>query len=332
MRYETLGRSDVKVSVIGQGTGQFGTRAWGYKSTFDDQDIKQTVKEDIDSGINLFDTAETYGNGLSETLLGDALKGYDREDFVVITKVAPWNLGYEKIIKAADRSLSRLGLRYVDIYMVHYPNPLVPMKGTFRAMERLVKDGKIRFIGVSNFHPIQLKMAQDILAHEEIVANEIEYNILSRRSEYYTIPYCKSQKIAIITFSPLAGGMLTGRYSTSYRPEDRARAFNFAARNLRRADKLYTVLGDIAKNRHSSISQISLSWIASHQSCIPIPASLKAQEAQENAMAGSFTLTQGEIERINEASPSLPMMTYAFDHYVIRPISWMNATLKNYTS
>ena len=263
-------------------------------------------------------------------MLGAALKEHKRDDFVIITKVAPWNFRYDDVIRAANRSLERLGTNFIDLYMPHYPYPLTPMTGTFRAMERLVKEGKVRFIGTSNFHPIQLKMAQNSLSHEEIVANEIEYNILSRRSENRTIPYCVSQKISIVTFSPLAGGMLTGRFTSQYRPQDRPRAFNFVARNLSETEELFRVLGDIARERGSTMPQVALGWIVSHHSCIAIPASLNPQEAEENSVAGTLTLTQKEIWRINETSPSLPAATYTFDHYIIRPISWINAVMKNY--
>jgi len=146
---------------------------------------------------------------------------------VIISKVAPWNLGYNNVIKAAEKSLRRLNVDTIDLYLVHYPNPLIPMKETFRAMEMLVKKGKIRYIGVSNFSEYMLERAQEELSSNEIVANEIEYNILSRRAEKRIIPYCKRQNIGIIAYSPLAGGVLTGKYFFSNPPRDRARAFIF---------------------------------------------------------------------------------------------------------
>jgi len=201
-----LGKSDLKVSVIGLGTGQFGAKAWGYKALYDDEDILKIIHTAIEHGINLFDTAETYGDGLSEALLGRALRDYGRDEFVIVTKVAPWNLRYKGVLHAAERSLRRLGLKTIDLYLIHYPNPLVPAKETFRALEDLVKIGKVRYIGVSNFGKELLKKAQAILSSSEIIANEIEYNILSRRAERDVIPYCKEHGIGIIAYSPLAGG------------------------------------------------------------------------------------------------------------------------------
>jgi myo-inositol catabolism protein IolS len=222
LRYTKLGNSDLKVSVIGQGTGQFGTKTWGYGLTFNKNDVFATIRSDIEHGINTFDTAETYADGLSETLLGSALKEYNRDDVIVISKVAPWNLRRDNVIKAADATISRLGLKYIDLYLVHYPNPFIRLNETFSGLERLVAEGKVRFIGTSNFHPIQLRHAQESCKREEIVANEIEYNIVSRFSEKYTIPYCIKNKIGVICFSPLAGGVLTGRYTYGKPPNDRA--------------------------------------------------------------------------------------------------------------
>ena len=278
MRYTELGKSNLKPSVIGQGSGQFGTTAWGYNSRFNSQDVFKTVRREMELGINLFDTAETYGNGVAEVLLGQALSGYRRDEYIVVSKVAPWNAGYDDVIKAADRSLKRLNTNVIDLYLVHYPNPLVPMKHTFRALETLVRRGKVRFIGTSNFSPFQLKRAQEALAHEEITANEIEYNILSRRSEQRTIPYCRDLRIGVIAYSPLAGGILTGRFTADNAPRDRARAFNFLAQKsfLQNTYPLFQTLKEIADSRTMTISQVALSWIISQDVAIPIPAALES--------------------------------------------------------
>lgn len=332
VKYRKLGKSGLKVSVIGLGTGQFGSKAWGYGIRFGDDDIIKIIQSAIDFGINVFDTAETYGYGKSEILLGKALSSYDRDDFVIISKVAPWNLRYENVIKAAERSLKRLNIDTIDLYLVHYPNPLIPMKETFRAMERLVKEGKVRYIGVSNFCEYMLKKAEENLSFTEIVANEIEYNILSRRAEKRIIPYCEKQKIGIIAYSPLAGGILTGEYSFNNPPRDRARAFNFLARKsfLKRTRPLFKILKEIACEKGASIAQVALSWIISHPSCIAIPAALTYQQVKDNAKAGDLILSSEHINRINNVAPSLGSLIYMFDHFVIRPISWMKEATKTF--
>lgn len=331
MLYRRLGKSDLKASVIGLGTGQFGARAWGYGVKYNDDDIMILIRTAIEHGINVFDTAETYGDGISETLLGKALKDYDRDDFVVITKVAPWNLRYKNVIKAAERSLKRLGLKTIDLYLIHYPNPLIPIRETFRALEDLVKIGKVRYIGVSNFGKKLLEKAQNNLSSEAIVANEIEYNILSRRAEIDTIPYCKVQNIAIIAYSPLAGGILTGRYSIFNPPRDRARAFNFYAKRgfLKKTETLFRVLRELAENKGASISQIALSFIIHDPAFIAIPAALSQEQVIENADSHKIVLTQEETSKIRESAPTIDIGAYLFDNYIIRPISWTKATVKH---
>jgi len=335
LKYRELGKSDLKVSVIGLGTGQFGSKPWGYGIKFGDEDIIKIIQHAVDFGINVFDTAETYGYSKSEMLLGKALNSYDRDDFVIVSKVAPWNLGYKNVIKAAERSLRRLNVDIIDLYLVHYPNPLIPMKETFRAMERLIRDGKVRYIGVSNFSGYMLEKAEENLSSTEIVVDEIEYNILSRRAEREIIPYCKRQNIGIIAYSPLAGGVLTGKYSFSNPPRDRARAFNFLARRtfLERAQPLFNVLREIAEEKRASVAQVALSWIISrHSLCITIPAALTCEQVKDNAKAGDLILSSEDIKRINDAAISLGFSTYVFDHYVIRPISWMKETIKHFLS
>jgi len=331
LRYIKLGRSDLKVSVIGLGTGQFGSKAWGYGVRYGDKDIIYIIQRAMEVGINIFDTAETYGYGKSEMLLGEALKGYDRDDFVIITKVAPWNLRYKDVIKAALRSLKRLTLKEIDLYLIHYPNPFIPLKETLRAMEMLVREGKVRYIGVSNFNVWLLRKAEENLKSTEIVANEIEYNILSRRAEKETIPYCLKNKIAIIAYSPLAGGILTGKYTPNNPPRDRARAFNFLARKhiLAKAQPLLNTMKKIAEEKGATISQIALSWITSRPLHIAIPAALSVKEVEQNAMAADIMLSWKEIERINQATIELDYFTYVFDHYIVRHISWIKEAFKN---
>ena len=335
MKYRKLGKSDLKVSVIGLGTGQFGSKPWGYGIGFGDEDVTKIIQHAIDLGINVFDTAETYGYGKSEMLLSEALNSHDRDEFVIVSKVAPWNLGYKNVIKAAERSSRRLNVDIIDLYLVHHPNPLIPMKETFRAMEMLVKEGKVKYIGVSNFSDYMLKKAEENLSSSEIVVDEIEYNILSRRAEKGIIPYCERQNIGIIAYSPLAGGVLAGKYSFSNPPRDRARAFNFLARRtfLEKAQPLFEVLREIAEEKRASVAQVALSWIVSrHSLCIAIPAALTCEQVEDNTKASDLILSSEDIGRIDKVAVSLGSSGYIFDHYVIRPISWTKETIKHFFS
>ena len=318
MLYRRLGRSDLKVSVIGLGTAQFGNKMWGYGIKYNKKDVFNIIQTAIDCGINLFDTAEVYADGLSEILLGQAIKEYDRDDFVIVTKVAPWNLRYKKLIKSVGRSLKRLNIDSIDLCLIHHPNPLIPLKETFRAMEDLVKLGKIKYIGVSNFDRRLLVKAQHCLSFSEIVADEIECNIFSWRYQQKTISYCRKQKISIIGYSPLAGGILTGKYSMWKPPRDRARAFNFYSRKsfLKKAQPLFCTLRNLAKKKHATMAQIALSFVIRDPTCIAIPAALNPEEVEKNAGAYRIILTQHEVAQIKRAVITLNPFTYYFKEYI----------------
>ncbi len=329
LRFRVLGNSDLKVSVIGLGAAQFASKVWGYGTRFNDDHVLQIISKGLDCGINFIDTAEAYGDGLSETLIGKAIKER-RDDVVIATKVSPWNLRYRSVLKAATRSLSRLEVDSIDLYQIHFPNPLVPLKETLNAMERLVKEGKVRCIGVSNFNVGQLRKVQECLRNAEVVSNEIEYNLLSRKAETDVIPYCNKEGLTVIAYSPLAGGILNGAYGPHHRPKDRARAFNFWSypRQLKKAEQLFRVLGDIAKDRGVSVSQVALSRIIATPSCVAIPAALSYQEVQDNADATNLVLSGNDLRRIDDAAVSLDLFLQAI-LFIIKRISWTKEVVRN---
>ncbi len=148
--YVRLGRTDIKISTVGIGTWQFGTEGWGYGRDFTREDAIEAVREAFSNGINFIDTAEAYGGGLSEKMVGEAVRDF-REEVVIATKISPRHLGYRDIFKALKGSLKRLGTSYVDLYQVHWPYCYFPVRDTMKAMRELVRDGKIRAVGVSNF-------------------------------------------------------------------------------------------------------------------------------------------------------------------------------------
>ncbi len=149
MEYRRLGKSDLKVSVIGLGAWQYGTREWGYGRDFTREDAIRTIHRALELGINWIDTAEVYGNGESERIVGEAIRGR-REEVIVATKVWVTHLRYDDVVKAAEGSLRRLGVDCIDLYQVHWPNAYVPVSETMRAMDRLAREGKIWYVGVSN--------------------------------------------------------------------------------------------------------------------------------------------------------------------------------------
>ena len=146
MEFKELGKSGIKISAVGLGTWQWGSREWGWGRLYGKNDLVNAFDEAIEIGINLVDTAEVYGRGRSEQILGEAIRNH-REQVVIATKVWPLNLGYGRLLKAADRSRRRLGIDVIDLYQVHWPNPLVPIRNTMKAMKKLVQDGKVRCVG-----------------------------------------------------------------------------------------------------------------------------------------------------------------------------------------
>jgi aryl-alcohol dehydrogenase-like predicted oxidoreductase len=329
VKYRILGTSDLKASVIGLGTGQIGAATWGWGSKYDKNHVIKVIHKALDSGITLFDTAEMYGGGMSETLLGEALAGYERDDLVVVTKVAPWNLSHDGVIRAAERSLSRLGRRTLDLYLIHYPNPLVRLSETLRAMETLVKSGKVRHIGVSNFGRPLLRKACENLSTTKFVADEIEYNLFSHRTKSRLWPYCRSNDISLIAFSPLAGGLLTGKYSSDLVPGDRARAFNFLSRGrfLKKAEPLLGTLNEIARERGVSVPQVALSYLVREEGIHAIPAALTEEEVLENTSVTEISLNSYDAERIRSNLVSVDVPTYIFDNFIVRPISWTKSSV-----
>jgi aryl-alcohol dehydrogenase-like predicted oxidoreductase len=329
VKYRSLGNTDLRASVIGLGTGQIGAVPWGWGSKYDKSHVINVIRKAVESGITLFDTAETYGGGLSEALLGQALAGYERDEFVVVSKVAPWNLSYKGVIRSAEQSLSRLGMKTLDLYLIHYPNPLSRLSETMRAMRTLVKMGKVRYVGVSNFGQSLLRHAGECLSEGKIVVDEIEYNVFSHRAKDRVWPYCRSRGIDLIAFSPLAGGLLTGNYSKDRVPGDRARAFNFLSKKrfMKKAEPLLYILKEIAKEQGATVAQVALKYTVREEGVHAIPAALTKQEAIEDSNAIEVRLTVKDTEKITNNLVSIDLPTYAFDNYVIRPISWTRSSL-----
>jgi len=254
-------------------------------------------------GINFIDTAEIYGRGKSEEIVGEAIRGH-REEVVVATKVSPLNLSHRGVIRAAERSLRRLGIDIIDLYQIHFPNPLFPIQNTMKAMKKLVKEGKVRSVGVSNFNLKKLKAAQDALAPIELASNQVRYNLLDREIEPELLPYTKAEKITIIAYSPLAQGLLTGKYTSDTRPTSFIQAVNpgFSSPNLTRLAEFQGNLSDIAKAHGKTPSQVALNWLMSKENVVAIPGVKNVEHAISDAGAVDWRLTDLEIETLEKTA------------------------------
>lgn len=301
MEYIRLGKDDLKVSVIGFGAWQASGKVWG--ADVDDEQIVKAILRTYELGVNLIDTAEAYGNGHSEEVVARAVKEIGRDNLVIATKVSGGHLRYNDVLKAAENSLKRLDIREIDLYQVHWPNPWeqVPLKHTMHAMEKLLKEGKVRAIGVSNFAVRDLEEAKRCLSDARIVSNQVRYNMLQREIEEEVIPYCSKEDIKIIAYSPLAQGVLTGKYNLDNKPSDDIRRGNrlFSDINLREISRVLTVIERIAKARHKTAAQVAMNWLLRDGNVVPIPGAKNPKQAEENAGATGWRLDEQELMEID---------------------------------
>lgn len=257
MNQKILGKTGVKISEIGQGT-------WDYNGGI------EPLRLGISMGATHIDTAEMYG---TEGVVGKAIGG-QRENVFLATKVNPSHLHYDDVIRAAESSLRRLNTNIIDLYQIHWPNPRIPIKETMKAMEELVNRGKIRYIGVSNFSVDELKEAQDSMSSQEVVSNQVEYSLQSREIENDLIPYCESQKITIIAYSPLTRGRVA-------RLKD-------------------PVLDEIASKYGKTRAQVVLNFLTSQENVVAIPKSDNVEHVRENCGASGWRLSKEDLEKINK--------------------------------
>ena len=226
MEYRTLGRTDLKISTVSLGCWAFaGGQLWGEQSQ---TRINDVVSAAIDEGVNFFDTAEAYGDGLSEERLAEAL-GTRRENILLATKVSGKNIADGKIRESCEASLARLRTETIDLYQLHWPQHQVPLEDTLGELTRLQQEGKIREIGVSNFGPLDM---DDLVQSGRVESNQLLYNLLCRQIEDQVIPRCIAQEMSVLCYSPLAQGLLTGKWKTvDDVPSSRARNRLFSSEN-----------------------------------------------------------------------------------------------------
>lgn len=303
MEYRELGRSGIKISAIGLGAWQWGSREWAWNRSYGKQDVLDACEKAMELGINFIDTAEIYGRGKSEEIVGEAIRGH-RDDVVIATKVSPLNLSHRGVMRAAERSLRRLAIDTIDLYQIHFPNLLLPIQNTMKTMKELVKQGRIRSIGASNFNLKKLKAAQEALAPVEIASNQLRYNLLDREIEPELLPYSKAEKITIIAYSPLAQGLLTGKYKSDTRPTSFIQTVNpgFSSRNLNRLAELNETLSEIAKAHGKTPPQVALNWLMSKENVVAIPGVKNMEHAVSDVGAVDWRLTDLEIKTLEKTA------------------------------
>jgi aryl-alcohol dehydrogenase-like predicted oxidoreductase len=301
LQYTHLGKSGIKISRVGLGVWQASGEWRG-----DDRKIIKAIGRSLELGVNLLDTAEVYGDGHSEKTVRKALKAYGRENFVIATKVYGAHLRYEELQRACEGSLKRMGIREIDLYQVHWPDPWeqIPLKHTMKALEKLHREGKIRSIGVSNFAVRDISEARSHLSGVEIVSDQVRYNLLQREVEEEVLPYCNREGISIIAWSPIGQGALSGRYTPKNAPKKDVRRQNqlFEPKNIRAAKKLVATLSSVAEAHESTPAQVALAWLVHKDGVIPIPGAKSPEQAEANAHSVDLKLSREELDLIQRTS------------------------------
>ncbi len=259
------------VPIVGQGTWNVPTR--GARA----DEAKRALRRGVELGMVHVDTAEMYGDGAAERLLGEAIAGLPREQLFLVSKVLPSNATYDGTIRACEASLKRMRVDYLDCYLLHWRGS-VPLAETMRALERLVRDGKTRALGVSNFEVADLEEARGALESERITCNQVLYHLRERTVETHEMPYCREHDIAVVGYTPF------GRGDWADRPGAR-------------------VLDEIARKRGATPHQIILAFLTREPINFAIPKSSTFEHVEENAGAGDLRLDSAESAAIDEAFP-----------------------------
>jgi aryl-alcohol dehydrogenase-like predicted oxidoreductase len=301
MRY--VDAEGLKTSVIGLGAWQFGTPGWGWGAEFGPDDARAIVERAIRLGITLVDTAEVYGHGESERLLGTILAGPETRDAVVLaTKLTPTWPTAERVKAAARGSLSRLGSDRIDLYQVHFPNPLVRQSSTMDGMRALQAGGLVRYVGVSNYDLRRWRGAEGALG-APVVSNQVNYSLLRRGPEQRLLPYAASAGRLVIAYSPLAQGVLSGKYRHGDAPSGvRSNNLLFSEENLRRAEPVLDALREVAAAHDATPAQIALAWVVHHPHVVAIPGAKSLAQVESNAQAADITLADDEFLHLTQAA------------------------------
>jgi aryl-alcohol dehydrogenase-like predicted oxidoreductase len=282
------------VSRIGLGTWQFGSREWGYGDAYADRAARDIVRRARELGITLFDTAEIYGFGRSERILGDAL-GQERSEVVLASKVFPVVPVPWVVRQRWSGSARRLGVGRIPLYQVHQPNPVVPDSVIMPGFKQLLAEGKIGAAGVSNYSLARWQGADAALG-SPVVSNQVQFSLAHAGPLDDLVPFAERENRLVIAYSPLAQGLLGGRYTADHRPGG-VRAMNplFGTENLRRVAPLLDVLREVAAGHQAKPAQVALAWLVGLPRVVVIPGASSVEQLESNAAAAAISL--GEDER-----------------------------------
>lgn len=293
---------------MGLGAWQWGDRmVWGYGQTHTDEDIRKAFDVSLSLGVRFIDTAETYGSGFSERLLGKFLKETD-QPILIATKYFPWPWRFTKgfIPRALKGSLERLGVESVDLYQIHWSSPIMSPETMMEGMVECVKQGLTRTVGVSNFGHKKMIRAYTTLARHGIplASNQVHYSLLSREVEKNgTLARCKELGIRLIAYSPLEKGLLTGKYSVD-NPPPGVRTSQYAEL-IKKIPPVIKLMQEIGQNHESkTVAQVALNWLIC-KGALPIPGAKNVIQAEQNAGGAGWQMTEDEVAALDEVTDNI---------------------------
>jgi aryl-alcohol dehydrogenase-like predicted oxidoreductase len=308
----TFGLADeLNIAPLGVGAWAWGTtRLWGYGKEYDRHDVGEAFRASMAEGVTLVDTAEMYGNGASERIIGEILRegGFDGTP-VIATKFAPlpYRFSAKSLLNAVDRSLERLGIETIDLYQIHFPNPIFKMSTLMDALAETVEAGKVRRVGVSNYNADQMQRAHDRLASHgvSLASNQVEYSLLQRAPETNgVLEASRDLGVTLIAYSPIAQGLLTGKYAPGDRPVGLVRRMGraFGEQNLKKIEPVLNILREIGEAHDKEPAQVALNWLIRQRSTFPIPGAKYERQARQNAGALGWEMTGEEAEKLELAT------------------------------
>ena len=298
MKYVEVGGA--RVSAVGLGTWQFGSREWGYGSAYARSEATKIVHRALDLGVTLIDTAEIYAFGQSERIVGEAIKGH-RDEVFLATKLFPIGLPVQ-VASKARASARRLGVDRIDLYQQHWPSPMFPPSATMPRMRKLVDSGLVAHVGVSN-HSLAQWQAAEAAFGGPVLSNQVRFSLLDQRPEVDLLPWAQATGRLVIAYSPLAQGLLSGKYQDSSPRNFRRLNPAFRAASKAKLKPLLAAMGEIGSRHQATAAQVALAWLIRKPNVVVIPGASSVHQLEQNVAAADLELSDEDDALLARLAP-----------------------------